>query len=82
MKAVHKDKGVVEITKAEWDKLFREIHKVPCPIDYRKYKERFADLKIDVCSKCGGIGVTDYNFKTNNWIMACRECRSEICLMK
>ena len=30
-----------EITKTEWDTMFREIHKVPCPIDYRKVKEQY-----------------------------------------
>ena len=79
MKAVHKDKGVVEITKAEWDKMFRGIHNTPCKIDFRPLKEKFGNkIQCKICSKCGGIGVTDYNFKTQHWITACRECRSEI----
>jgi len=59
------------ITKKDWDIIWGTCHIVPCNIDFRKAPINQAM----VCKNCGGIGVTDYNFDDNSWLLVCRECR-------
>ena len=79
MKAWKDDKGIVAITKEEWDSLWKVFHPTPCKIDYRKLSQKLrGQMKCLICNKCGGIGVMDYDFKKKEWCTSCRECRTRL----
>ena len=79
MKGWKNGHGIVNISKKEWDKMFREFHPTPCNVDYRKLPfDILEKMKCKICPKCGGIGVTDYDFEKKEWCLCCRECRTRL----